>query len=329
MTDPDASSPMAFDATHGGQPHRVNTNADTPDPNLQSGVDAFFKSMCGSYQTPSGAVVVPTTFMMNPGYAAQRAFKANPDNQAAMARLASTAGLSQLALGRVQQGRGTPDEIHALTQALIDQQPPGIPLLNTAAPIWQPNDVRKLMHNHAIGIDCAGYVQQAYLRATGRTRAQLGFAPDLTNEGLFGLPQKGFAKFSAVADLRPGDIIVFNAPPHSDQPGHRTIVFDQRVATDDDTSAISAADGGPAFAAGGTLRVLEMDSSYGSGGYYGDGGVQREKWIFNETSQKWAYLHLLAAADSSSDPMTWAVDNIGTLYGPDDVLDGFYRRRGR
>lgn len=195
MANDDANSQTAFDATHGGRPHRINTNPDTPDPSLRSGLDSFFKSMCGTYQTPTGNVVVPTPFMMNPGYDDQVTFKAVEANRVAMARLASIAGISQAALERVQAGRGSSDEIHALTQALIDQQPAPMALLNPAAAIWQPNDVRKLMHDHAIGIDCAGYVQQAYLRATGRTRAQMGFAPDIRNEALFGLPEKGFVKF--------------------------------------------------------------------------------------------------------------------------------------
>lgn len=328
MANDDPNSQMVFDVTHGGRPHHLNTRADIPDPSLQSGLDAFFQSMCGSYGTPTGEVVVPTPFMMGRGYGDQVEFMANNDNRKAMSRLALTAGISQAALDRVQQGRGTPDEIHALTQALIDRQPDGMDLENPVTLIWQPNDVRKLMHKHAIGIDCAGYVQQAYLRATGRTRAQVGFAPNILNEGLFGLPQKGFARFTAVAALRPGDIIEFNSQER-DGVGHRTIVFNQRVAADDDMSAILAADGGSAFAAGSTVRVLEMNSSYGSFGHFWEGGVQRQTWIFNETSQQWAYLHIVDASDTASDPATWAVDTIGALYGAYDVLDGFYRRRGR
>jgi len=328
MANDDPNSQMAFDVTHGGRPHHVNTNADAPDPSVQSGLDAFFQSMCGSYHTPTGVVVVPTPFMMGRGYLDQRKFKANNDNKRAMARLAVTAGISQTALDRVQQARGTPDEIHALTQALIDLQPDGMAVDDPVTSVSQPDDVRKLMHQHAIGIDCAGYVQQAYLLATGRTRAQVGFVPNILNEALFVLPQRGFARFTSVAALRPGDIIEFNSPPDSDEPGHRTIVFDQRVATDDHMNAILAADRGPDFVGKATVRVLEMDSSYGSGGYYRAGGVQRQTWIFNETSQQWAYLHLVDAWDTGSDPKRWAVDRIGALYAP-DVLDGFYRRRGR
>jgi hypothetical protein len=246
-----------------------------------------------------------------------------------MLAIAQSAGLSGPALERVHEGRGTPDEIRALTQAVIDAQPASAPLLN--APTWQPLDVRRLMHDHAVGIDCAGYVQQAYLHATGRTREQVGFQPSILNEGLFTLPQLGFATVPRVAALQPGDIIVFTAPPKSREPGHRTIVFDQRAATDDDQQALRAAPGGRAFASSGTLRVLEMDSSYGSGGFYWHGGVQRQTWILNEATGLWGNLRLSAEpppeTPDTTPNSTPSLRVTSSLYPPDVVL-GFYRRRG-
>lgn len=329
MASNDATPPI-FDVTHGGGRTVINIDLDARDGSLQGGVDSFFQSMCCSYRTPTGIVTVSTPFMMNPGYKDQKAFKDNqtPESKAA---LASAAGLSAAALNRVQQGRGTPDEIHRVTQAVIDQQPADTMLVDPDAKVWLPLDVRRLMHDRAIGIDCAGYVQQAYLRATGKRRDQMGFGTELY-EGLFGLSQRGFARFSTVADLRPGDIIVFTST-ESHQPGHRTIVYDQRLATDDDARPMLAAAGGPDFASGGPVRVLEMDSSYGSGGDYFRGGVQRQTWLFNESSGKWAHLLLSretspASQDTSPDQQP-TLGYIGALYGQADLLEGFYRRRGR
>jgi len=140
-------------------------------------------------------VAVATPFIMRPAYTAQRAFLASPKNLAAMEKVAADAHLSDGALFRVQSGRGTPEEIHQLTQALIDAQPPG--------KIRTPLDVRELMFDHAIGLDCAGYVQQAYLRAKGRTASQAGF-DSITYENLSGLAQRGYTRITALADVRPG-----------------------------------------------------------------------------------------------------------------------------
>jgi hypothetical protein len=318
-------------------------------PNWQPGVDAFFRSAVATYSTPAdvptgaaaGAVIAAPTFMMGLGYEQpfdQRAFKNDDAQKAAMKKIAAAAGVSS-ALDRLQVGRGTPDEVRAMTQGLINAQPPSMTLTNPDAKVWRPLDVRKIMHEHALGFDCAGYVQQAYLRATGRTRDQLGWVT-LDSEGLFNLSGHGFRKFSNMADLRPGDIIAFNAvvrpDSHRDEPGHRTIVFDQREATESDKSLLRSAAGGKDFADAGPVRVIEMDSSYGSGGRYFWGGVMRQTWLFN--GKKWAHLIVQRQEDpawedkgpapaSLPEPPPPTIDIRDGLYGPGDVVEGFYRFR--
>jgi cell wall-associated NlpC family hydrolase len=304
-------------------------------PNYQAGVDAFFQSALGSYSTPAniptgaaaGTVIAAPTFMMNPGYDDQVAFKAAKAAQAEMLRIATGAGLSSGQLDRLTAGRATPDEVRTMTQALINAQPATMTLINTSAKVWQPLDVRKIMHSHAIGFDCAGYVQQAYLQATGRTRDQLGWKT-LENEGLLNLSGNGFRKFASMADLRPGDIIAFNATD-ANQPGHRTIVFDQRVATADDQSSLLQAAGGASFAGAGTLRVLWMDSSYGSNGWYYRGGVQRQQWFYNGSQWGHLILDMQQAPETANNTPNQApfLDVQNGLYGPNDVVEGFYRFR--
>jgi hypothetical protein len=312
-------------------------------PNYQPGVDAFFRSTVATYNTPvdvpshaaAGSVIAAPTFMMGNGYTTpfdQRAFKTQDPQKTWMTELATNVGLAN-ALGPLQEGRGTPDQIRTLTQAIINAQTSSMTLTNKDSNVWRPVDVRKLMHEHALGFDCAGYVQQAYLLATGRTRDQLGW-DILDNEGLLNLSGNGFRKFSKMADLRPGDIIAFNSTV-KDQPGHRTIVFDQREANASDKSTLVAASGGQAFADAGPVRVLEMDSSYGSGGYYYRGGVQRQTWMFN--GKNWAHLILQRQEDPEAEQKTTnpdpnipeppppTINIVDGLYGPGDTVEGFYR----
>jgi hypothetical protein len=294
-------------------------NRDARDAQVRRQLDAFYMSLTGWYYTPAGkepgnhlgpGVAVGTPFMMNPGYPSQQQFLANPKKHAAMERIAARAGLSSAALARVQAARGTPEEIHRLTQALIDAQPPGT--------VFTSLSVRQLMFDHAIGIDCAGYVQQAYLLARGRTAVEAGFT-SILNERLSGLAYRGYQRIEAVADLRPGDLIVLNHPPSEPHdPGHRAIVYDQRVATAADLRTLLASRRGQAFALGGPVRVLEMDSSYGSWGIPAKGGVQRQTWLYNESTGRWAREIL-----EDKKPTLILKHN---LYG--HPLEGFYRRKG-
>jgi hypothetical protein len=309
-----------------------DVRAATLTPNWQPGVDAFFQSALASYASPaniptgstSTVLVVAPTFMMGVGYADQQAFKADAAREGALKQIASGAGIADGVLARMQQGRGTPTELRTLVQAIMNAQPANMTLQNAAGNMWQPLDVRQLMHGNALGFDCAGYVQQAYLAATSRTRDQLGW-DTLVNEGLFNLAGHGFRKFTKVQDLRAGDIIVFNST-EAGQPGHRTIVFDQRAVTDSDKAALASASNAGDFSATGDLRVVEMDSSYGSWGHFQLGGVQRQMWVFNGT--KWAHVirltQELPSGQSSSLPVLSVQDG---LYGPGDKVEGFYRFR--
>ncbi len=239
------------------------------DAQVRSGLDAFRMSVTGWYRTPGGDVAVSLPFLMAPGYEQQQAAMRKPEVRAELAQAATRAGLSQGAVDRIHAGRGTPDEIHRLTQALIDGQPADRP--------WTPVAVRSLMYEHMIGLDCAGYSQQAYLRATGRTAIEAGLGP-MTLENLSGLAGRGFVHVDAVAQLRPGDMVVFSPMPTvARDPGHRAIVYDQRPATVNDLHTLLSTGAGQAFALGGPVRVVEVDSSFGSGGSAATGGVERRR----------------------------------------------------
>lgn len=292
---------------------------DAADVAAQQKLDAFRESMTGTYQTVDGKELkVATPFQMDDGYPNQHAYldPTKSDHLRQRNVAAQRAQLDPEAYGRVVCGRGTPAEIHALTQALLDAQPPGS--VATAA------QLRQLMFDNCVGVDCAGYVQQAYLSVTGQTRAQAGLGK-IVNESLSNLGQRGFARVGAVGDLRPGDIVVLAAPA-GDRVGHRTIVYEQRIATASDMRSLLASQHPMqiAFAIGGPLHVIEVDSSWGCGVVVGRhvegraerGGVAREAWLYNESTRQWA-------SWSPVDQTFWVSDG---PYG--HPLDGFFREGG-
>jgi hypothetical protein len=308
---PDAPAPHAALGKAGVcAPAITEASTAARDAQVRHSLDAFRMQASPWYHTPSGDIVAATPFIIKPGYAAQRASMADPSVAAELARAAARAGLSRDDLDRIHVGRGTPDEIHRVTQALIDGQPPG--------KVCTSQDVRKLMFDHMIGLDCAGYTQQAYLSATGKTAKQAGFIA-LVNESLSGLSGRGFARIDPLSKARPGDLLVFGVWPEvKNGVGHRAVVYDQRLATASDMQMLLSTGNGQAFAVGGPIRVVEMDSSYGSGGDPDHGGVQRQTWLYNETTGAWAHQEI-------KDGAPW-VTRCRALY--DHPLEGIYRSRG-
>ena len=309
-------------------PPRVEPTArrDARDVETQARLDSFREAMTGTYRTSDGKELrVSAPFQMTTPYDNQIDFmkEKHPDHEAQQRAAERRSQLTPEACNRVRSGRGTPEEIHALTQALLDGQPPGA--------ITTPSGLRELMFEYRVGVDCAGYVQQAYLRATGQTRAQAGFRA-FVNEDLSNLAHRGFQRVSSVSDVRPGDIVALES--HDGGVGHRTIVYDQRVlgATGMRALLASGERAQVGFALGGPVRVLEVDSSWGCGylvhvparsgrpatdKLYGDpeqGGVQRETWLYNESTQQWA----------SWDPRSGAFSTSDTPYN--HRLDGFFRK---
>ena len=89
-------------------------------------------------------------------------------------------------------------------------------------------------------------------------------------------------------------------------------------ATVNDLHTLLSTGEGQAFALGGPVRVVEIDSSFGSGGSAARGGVERQTWLFNETTKGWAQETL----DGSLVHMAPSA----TLCG--HPLEGFYRKKG-
>lgn len=287
----------------------------------QRKLDAFRDAMVSVYRTPDGDFPAATAFRMSTPYPVQARSLAQPKTVMELRAAAGRAHLPPGALNRVESGRGSPEEIRVLTQALIDESP-------RPAGGWTTAAIRQLAFDHGVGIDCAGYVQQAYLRASGATRASAGFGP-VERESLSDLQAHGWSRVRDLGDVRPGDVVVLG-PPSSDQPGHRVIVYDQRVATAADVRDLLALDAADPegrsraheFATGGPIRVFEVDSSWGSGGHSEVGGVRRDTWWLNESTGQWAYVDRSWDEAKGSESATFVAGS--HPYG--HPLEGFFRR---
>jgi hypothetical protein len=202
--------------------------------------------------------------------------------QAIGAKLGMPAGR----VASVLVGRGTPEEVRRLTQALIDARklpPPGWP----DEPLR--DRVRRMMCDYGIGFDCAGYVQQAFLAAHGIGRAQAGFAPAATNEALFDPSATGpFARVKP-EKARPGDILVLG-PPNGQVTGHRLLVFERHDLRSEEASTLVGKPEDLAALRSGRVSVFTVHSSFGSGGDPSRGGVGEQRWIYDAASNRWGRL---------------------------------------
>jgi cell wall-associated NlpC family hydrolase len=257
------------------------------DAQVQARLDAFLLAMSTAYRTPSGTIVSGTTFQMSVLYANQR--DDVRANQGALVQGAIQANLTREDFARVRAGRGTPGSIHALTQALIDRHAlPKATIQNDLSMDGFVSQIRFMMFQFGIGIDCAGYVQQAYLHAMRIDAATAHFMGP-TFEDLSNLGSRGYRRIDDLAAVRPGDLVVLGPP--TGQPGHRAIVYEQHPATADDLESLETnGTEALAFAQAGPLRVFQVDSSWGCSGDPRIGGVRRETWWYSSTTKKWAWV---------------------------------------
>jgi len=285
------------------------TLAAARDAAMTAKIDAYFNKAAAPYSitTPSGvkvSVTVPPQFRMNTGL-----------NDAATGGLPGALGaqftkdLSD-AWERVKIGRGTPDDVAKLTTALIARGHLGAVDAKDA-----PAAIQALQWKYGIGVDCAGYVQRAFLAIRGKgpsesDRKAMGLTPLAANENFSSLPTNSKFKSIGVASARPGDIITLGAPKTEDV-GHVVLVRSNKLLTPSESSAMGLKSGGP-------YRAIDVDSSWGAGSAGKGGGVQRRTWIYDEGTKTW----------SSWDPANKKLQP-STDSGPyDHPLTGIYRPKG-
>ncbi len=182
------------------------------------------------------------------------------------------------AINAAAYGRAKPSQVAAVTQGLIDAGE--LAAVSTARPLLTNAQlVRALQRKFKVGIDCAGYVQLAFIFAfTGsdndpaRTRKSLGLHEKRGWEALRSLPASHFTQVRVV-EGRTGDLLVLKPRADSnDRAWHTVIVVERTVATNQHTFLV--------------------DASWGVD-LYGDdaGGVARRKFVHDTSSGAWWDIH--------------------------------------
>ncbi len=282
---------------HGVRAEDVDNPVASP---MQQRLDAFMDSATPTFHTPQGDAKVPIPFHFNAG--------GNPQ-QSELTRLGAQVGLSPTQVGHLCVGRGTPQEIQRMTQALIDagKLPPG-PSSDLT------NRIRTMMCDYGVGLDCAGYVQQAFLASRGIARSQTGLK-DIEKEDLTALAGKGFKRVPE-SQIREGDLLILAPPPNS-RIGHTLIVRASRLATPEEALAMERqAPHGWQNPAPSQLRRIELDSSWGNGGHPEAGGVQRQIFWHDEANGSWMR--------QSSSGGAWLVEPSKAIYY-NHPIEGVYR----
>jgi hypothetical protein len=233
---------------------------------------------------------------------------------------AHAAGLSDDDVRRLHEGRATPEQVARVTQAIIDAG--HLPRRSPEAPNLEMR-IRKMMHDHGVGLDCAGYTQQAYLASRGLARGATGLDPNIEKENLANLSGKGFARVS-LADARAGDILVLGSPKRGEA-GHTLLVNDHRDATPEEEADLRKQ---PGFGSG-RITAYVLDSSYGSDARFDVGGVMQQIWWRDEKGT-WARKTKTTEPDGRkvADGFdVWPRDK-GTEKPYGHPIEGVYRPRG-
>jgi hypothetical protein len=269
--------------------------------NKKDKIDGYFDKANAEYKLPDGKTVrTPPNFRMN------HHDKVNGDSGLFMEGqlnkvLKPQDPASKKAIHMVAYGRGTPEQIRQVTQALIDKG--GIAVVkkiwqdkgekefkdtfpNTTWPITDADAVKLLQFSMGVGIDCAGYAQQEFLQVHGGSREDYGFQ-SIGDESLSGLKGNNHFKQVGAADAQPGDIMALD-PPANENVGHVVVVQDRHVMTDAERANYPGVD---AFAKlADKVQVVVVEGSFGAGAH-GDptrGGVQRRAFLYNENTKQWA-----------------------------------------
>jgi hypothetical protein len=276
---------------------------------IQRRLDAFLAAAKPTYHTPEGDAQVSTPFRMPAGYSGHEGVV--QANDPGLHAVAKSVGIADSEVRLIKAGRGAQSLVSRLTQGLIDAGKLPSPEGGESLPVR----IRQMMFDHGIGMDCAGYVRQAFVAAhPGASSAQWRVP---MNEDLSGLASRGFVRLP-MSDVQVGDLIVLK-PPTPREYGHTVIVRDVRQETDADQKSLEMMVDPTAEAItisqSHALRVFELDSSWGSGGQAANGGVRRTTFFEDQVSGGWLSL------DPQGKFVVWS-----SLYN--HVVEGVYRLAG-
>ena len=286
----------------------------------QAQLDAYRASFTPSYDVGGATVRASGQFRMhggqndaNAGYDDAGAFHPNDPHVRELFSICARAH----AAGAMHclMGCPTASELAHVTQALIHagKLPAGSGSVEAR--------IKSMQWQWGIGIDCTDYVRGAALRASGKSSSQVSFQ---------GLPSPATDYFQtadsnphlhkvAIAAARPGDVFVLDA---IGDVGHRAVVYSNTVGDAAKISSLASRYGAAvnAFAAGGSVRIVEVDASWSAGSSGAAwGGVRGDTWLYNESTHQWAQINQRVS------PPTQPVFQV-TPNGPaNDVFHGAYR----
>lgn len=262
--------------------------------------------MMGPYQVAGKQVHVAPPFRMVGGMKQEPASTYVSRIQQA---LGSDYGRVARDVGYVTVGKGTPEQLQRVTQALIDS-----PTFAKYSRSDTEAGVRQLMWDHGIGMDCSGYVHHALIasRAGGAAGIAIG---DPLQSALQSPPSASFQRVTPES-VRAGDVMLLAA---NGDGGHKVIVYARHPVppgTEVHARVASALGSG----SDARLHLIEVDSSWGASGDPARGGVKRAVWAFDEASGRWASMH----KNSRGQWAAIASDDSGPY---DHKLQGIFRPR--
>jgi hypothetical protein len=249
---------------------------------LRTRIDAYFDLVNTEYTLTNGTKVK--------GRSQFRYAKSGGIDQA-KTRLAKTLGSSfekkhPHAIHYAVYGRPKPAQIAAITQALIDVGQFDA-LRKKYSTLTDRQLIRRMQREFGIGIDCAGYVQLAFIYAfTGsdddprKTRLNLGLQERRGNERLSDLPSSHFKKLASITDAETGDLLVLRPRDGDIDRAWHTVMIVERTSS-------------------GTEHTFLGDASWGTD-LYGEnaGGIGRRQLVHDTATGEWWDIHPLTGAEA-------------------------------
>jgi len=304
----------AVGLAHGAGPS--SSGGAAPPDVVRSRIDDYFQRSAGTYKVNGVEVKVLPFFRLGWGKPPDGMHVPSSVKQSqVLAALGPRAAALQQAVHQCVWGRPTPEELAKVTQALIDagkldevrkkfdamspadfrRQHGSVPL-----PLSDAHAIQMLQWEYGLGMDCAGYVQQAFLDVHGGTRDTYKFQ-DIGNEVLYWLKgNPSFDRELTPVHAQPGDLIIMK-PPKGDFAGHTVLVRDRHELTSAESGSLTNL--GAFRQPGDLVHRIEVHASWGAGqGNLDRGGVQSRVFLYNETSGKWADIEAGAVKPQSVGP---------------------------
>lgn len=251
---------------------------------VQQRLDAFRDRFSGPYDVAGAKVTAQPMFRMNsPGAFNAQSMEAHAPE---LTRICAKAGIADAA-GPARFGRGTPQQLVKVTQALIDAGK-----LPSADETHQSlaDRIRGMQWEWGIGVDCAGYTQQAAAAAHGDAGG--AFKANLMGDIFSGMMKDKRFSSIQIANIRAGDVIHLDSTT-AGAVGHNVICYAHTMLDDAARAKLLAASSegsrGQTFLRGaGPFHSFEVDSSWGAGEGSMVGGFRRDTWLFDESTLSWA-----------------------------------------